>query len=60
MNKRKAAWTPEKRALHSKVMKRIWAAKRQAMNVEPPTEKLPRHKTDWWLKKILDVVKGAR
>jgi len=52
MSKRKAAWTPEKRALHSKVMKRIWAAKRQAMNVGPPTKN--------WLERILDVVKGAR
>ena len=51
MNKRKAAWTPEKRALHSKVMKRIWDAKRQAMNVEPPTKS--------WFKRILDVVRVA-
>jgi hypothetical protein len=52
MSKRKAAWTPEKRARHSKVMKRIWDAKRQAMNVEPPTKN--------WFERILDVVRGAR
>ncbi len=57
MSKRKAAWTPEKRARHSKVMKRIWDAKRQAMNVEPPTQNRPQHQGHWWLKKILDYMK---
>tara|TARA_R100001480_G_scaffold114705_1_gene115001 strand:- start:1536 stop:1661 length:126 start_codon:yes stop_codon:yes gene_type:complete len=38
-------------------MKRIWDAKRQAMNVEPLTENRPQHQGHWWLKKILDYMK---
>jgi len=59
MNKHKAEWTAEKRAAQSKRMKRIWAARRQAVSIEPPIEKLPRHKTDWWLKTIKNFFKGA-
>jgi len=51
MNKHKAAWTPEKRAAQSKVMKRIWAARRQAVSIEPPPKN--------WLQRIWDIVRGA-
>ena len=49
MNKHKAAWTPEKRVAQSKRMKRIWAARRQAVGIEPPTRN--------WLQKIWDYMK---
>ena len=52
MNKHKAAWTAEKRAAQSRIMKRVWAAKQKAIGVKPP------HKN--WLQRIWDVVREAR
>lgn len=51
MNRKKAAWTTERRLAHSKLMKQIWEKKHRASGKLPPPKN--------WLQRIWDVMRGA-